>query len=281
MGVGYLLLYAALAAVALWLVAELLLQNRAPVVWRGVALAGFLLVVVGMRLQSVLVIGAGAAGFALGQVLVTRSVKRGAAVGWSLRGADGSLPGPLARIPLLGAATGGAAGATGAAVPPAPLVGEVGPIEPEQPGAAYAEPEELVADGVYTDQFYGYDQQQDQQQNQYEQQQPQQQTWEYQQQSAGYGYGYATADGQAWIPQQPVQPGYQPGYQDAYGQPVQAAYPSYDPYTGQQQTWDPQAAYQQQTQQAWAYPQPVVPQQQAWDQPHQQQPQTWDYQQQG
>lgn len=35
MGIGYLLLYAALAAVALWLIAELLLQNRAP--WSGAA----------------------------------------------------------------------------------------------------------------------------------------------------------------------------------------------------------------------------------------------------
>ena len=50
--------------------------------WRGVALAGFLTVVAGMRLQSVLVIGAGAAAFAVGQFLVTTSVKRGFVAGW-------------------------------------------------------------------------------------------------------------------------------------------------------------------------------------------------------
>ncbi|MGK4583748.1 hypothetical protein [Kitasatospora sp. HPMI-4] len=136
MGIGYLLLYVALAVVALWLFAELLLQNRAPLHWRALALAGFLTVVAGMQLRSVVVIGAGGAAFALGQTLVTLAVKRGTATAWSLRGRDGGLPGPLARIPLLSAATGGAVAA--AAV--VRQVGEVGPVEEAGPVAAVPGP---------------------------------------------------------------------------------------------------------------------------------------------
>jgi hypothetical protein len=123
------LLYAAFVVVALWLVAELLLQNKAPLVWRAVALGGFLGVVAGMQLGSVAVIGLGAAAFAVGQTFVTLSVRRGYDAGWSLRRADGSLPGPLNRVPLL-------AGAVGDADPEEPFVqpvGEVGPVEQVEP----------------------------------------------------------------------------------------------------------------------------------------------------
>ncbi|GAA2741502.1 hypothetical protein [Kitasatospora cinereorecta] len=250
MGIGYLLLYAALALVALWLVAELLLQSRAPLHWRAVALGGFLCVVAGMQLQSVIVIGLGAAAFAVGQVFVTLSVKRGQPVGWSLRRPDGSLPGPLARVPLLAAATGGVAAAP--AVAAVPQVGEVGPIEDEQPAApfAYEQLQEIGDDGVYAEEpaAQTYYQQPDQQQQQgYYQQGYEQQQW---QQQPVYGY-------------------------DAYGQPVYQ-----DPYAQQQQYqqqyqatgWtDPQAAQQQQS---WEYQQQY---QQAYGY---QQPQTWDYQQQ-
>ncbi|MGW6914048.1 hypothetical protein ACWGB8_09530 [Kitasatospora sp. NPDC054939] len=172
MGIGYLLLYAALAAVALWLIAELLLQNRAPLHWRGVALGGFLGVVAGMKLGSVVVIGAGAALFALGQVFVTLSVKRGHTGGWSLRGADGALPGPLARVPLLGALVGGGAVA-GAAAVAVTRVGEVGAVEETRPFRPVADPapapveepaaveqtaafamQELAADGIYDPGYY-------------------------------------------------------------------------------------------------------------------------------
>ncbi|WP_377272046.1 hypothetical protein [Peterkaempfera sp. SMS 1(5)a] len=125
MGVGYMLLYAAFVVVALWLVAELLLQNKAPLVWRALALAGFLGVVAGMQLGSVAIIGLGAAAFAVGQTFVTLSVKRGYDAGWSLRRPDGSLPGPLERIPLL-AGAGGESELDEAYVEP---VGEVGPVE--------------------------------------------------------------------------------------------------------------------------------------------------------
>ncbi|GJF32984.1 hypothetical protein KNE206_56840 [Kitasatospora sp. NE20-6] len=295
MGIGYLLLYAALVVVALWLVAELLLQNRAPLVWRGTALGGFLTVVAGMALQSVLVIGAGAAAFAVGQVFVTASVKRGVAVGRSLRGPDGSLPAPLARIPLLAAATGGAAGAPDAAGVPVPVVGEVGPVEPERPGAAYAEVEEIAADdGVYTEQ--PWQQEQVEQQQVWPYQQPAQQDAYGQQaayaQQAAYGYDQGQAQGQTWQ---------QTAYQDQYGQVqyAQVAYPQngyaqpgyeqqYAPYA---QDGQPYAQYPQDGQYQQAYQQPqqgweqpaAVPQQQPYAQPQAPVPQqqAWDYQQQG
>lgn len=224
MGIGLLVLYAALAVVAFWLIAELLLQNRAPLHWRGLVLAGFLLVVAGMTQRSVPLIGAGAAAFAAGQVLVTLSVKRGYVAGWSLRAADGSLPGPLRKVPLLSAATGGAAVA--AVVVAAPLVGEVGPIE---------EPEvEVIPEPVFAEvslEEYGvydavYQEQPQQQYVQYDQQQWQQQPV----------YGYENY-------QQPQQPQYQDPYweqqQQQYGIPQQQTYDYY------QQQPQPEAWQQQ------------------------------------
>jgi len=230
MSTGYLLLHVALAVVALWLVAELLLQNRAPLLWRAVALTGFACVVVGMQLQSVPVIGLGAAGFALGQTFVTLAVKRGRPVGWSLRRPDGSLPGPLAKVPLLSAATGGVAVA--AVAVETPLVGEVGPIEdePEPGGLGYEELQELESDGVYAQEpAAAY----------------------YQPQADGYYQQGAYIPEQQQWQQQPVAYGYdqygQPVYQDPYGnwgyaQPQQQAYPGIP----QQQTQQSYDGYQQQ-----------------------------------
>ncbi|MFD0274469.1 hypothetical protein ACFVHB_11275 [Kitasatospora sp. NPDC127111] len=264
MGIGYLLLYAALAVVALWLVAELLLQNRAPVHWRALALAGFLGVPAGMATGSVVLIGAGAALFAVGQTLVTLSVKRGYAAGWSLRKADGSLPGPLAKVPLLGALTGGAAVATAVAVD---RIGSVSAVEEETPEPAPAEDDvaaveqtaafamqELAADGVYASAYYeqqqtellqpvaqaavqsdpyaeayqgGYDPAQQRAYDQHAQQQ-----WQAQQQPAfaydqGYGGYQQQADPYAGYQQQPV---------DAYGYQQQYGYEQHQP----QQQWQPQ-----------------------------------------
>ncbi|QKW19211.1 hypothetical protein HUT16_09170 [Kitasatospora sp. NA04385] len=227
MGIGYLLLYGALALVALWLTAELLLQNRAPLHWRALALLGFLGVVAGMRASSVPVIVAGAAGFGLGQLMVTGAVRRGRPVGWSLRRSDGRLPGSLAKVPLLAAATGGTAAAAAAPEPVVP-VGEVGPVEDEPyeahdpyagQFAGYEEFQQLDA-GVYADDQSAY-------------QVPQQPQYGYVQQQ---DYGYQ----QQYVPQQPQpQPQLQLIGYDQYGQPVYQ-----DPYTQQQ------------------YQQPYVPQQQ-------------------
>ncbi|GAA1968766.1 hypothetical protein [Kitasatospora viridis] len=219
MGIGMLVLYAALAVVALWLVAELLLQSRAPLHWRGLALGAFLLVVVGMAAHTVVLIGIGALGFAAGQLLVTLAVKAGKTTAWSLRGSDGALPGPLAKVPLLAAATSG---------DPAPEVvverdriGEVGPIE-EPAATAEPLPEPVLPEddgdyGIYdTADPYGYGQ---------EQQQSQQVQYDYsQQQQQGYGY---------YDPNQYQQPQQQPQYQG-----YQEYYPGQD-----QQQWQQQPAY--------------------------------------
>ncbi|MGW2374436.1 hypothetical protein [Kitasatospora sp. NPDC001683] len=282
MGIGYLLLYVALAVVALWLIAEVLVQNRAPLHWRVLALAGFLGVVVGMGLGSVVVIGAGAGLFAVGQAFVTLSVKKGYQAGWSLRKADGGLPGPLAKVPLLGALTSGAAVAA-AGTAEEKRVGEVSAVEetpvasaapvpaaeeePEVERTAPFEMQELAQDGVYAPAYYEQQQAPPQQdpyapayQSGYDQQQ-----WQTQQQPA---YAYDQQQSYGGYPQQ----------QDPYG-----GYQQQDPYAGYpQQAWDPNAQQQhQQHQQQWQ-PQPEqhgqgIPQQPAYDQSgygHQQQ-NTW------
>ncbi|MFI1517708.1 hypothetical protein [Kitasatospora cineracea] len=264
MSFGYLLLYGALALVALWLTAELLLQHRAPLHWRALALLGFLGVVAGMRTSSLPVIAAGAAAFGLGQVLVTGSVKRGRPVGWSLRRPDGALPGPLAKVPLLAAATGATAAAAAEPEPVAP-VGEVGPIEDESAdpfddrAAGYEEFQQLDA-GVYADDPNAY---QVPQQPQYAQQVPQEYGYAQQEQWADHQQYQQQYQPQFQQPQFQQQPEQQPQLQligyDQYGQPVYQ-----DPYTQQQ------------------YQQPWIPQQpQPQPQPQQQAPdQNWYYQQQ-
>ncbi|WP_329563438.1 hypothetical protein [Kitasatospora sp. NBC_01266] len=248
MGIGMLALYAALAVVALWLLAELLLQNRAPLHWRGVALGGFLLVAAGMAVHSVPVIAAGALAFALGQAMVTLSVKRGYSAGWSLRGADGSLPGPLAKVPLLGAVTGGVAAVAVTAAEE--KVGEVGPIEePEQqvlPEPVEEDAAQVLAAGEYGVYDSVYEQQQQPQQQQamayqYVEQQQFDPNYGYQQQvPVDYGYyqpqqpqqqEYAGYEQQQW-----QQPAYDPAqYQPEYGIPQQQQPPTYEYYQQQPQ----------------------------------------------
>ncbi|MFF3745183.1 hypothetical protein ACWDFH_03660 [Streptomyces kronopolitis] len=86
---GWTVLYIAFGLVALWLLGEVLLQNKARLRWRLLAFAGFLAVVVGVVIPSVLVIGAGLVAFAIGQTNVTLSFRRGFTTGWALRGKDG------------------------------------------------------------------------------------------------------------------------------------------------------------------------------------------------
>ncbi|RAJ43632.1 hypothetical protein K353_01891 [Kitasatospora sp. SolWspMP-SS2h] len=272
MGIGYLLLYGALALVALWLTAELLLQHRAPLHWRALALLGFLGVVAGMRTSSLPVIAAGAAAFALGQARVTGSVKRGRPVGWSLRRPDGALPGPLAKVPLLAAATGAPAAAAATPEPVVP-VGEVGPVEDEpfEPfdprdgrSADYEEFQQLDA-GVYADGPGAY---QVPAQPQYGQAQP---GYGYQQQDSGPGYGYQ----EQWAAPQQHQQQYQPQPQEQQYQQPQWQLIGYDQY-GQPVYQDPYT--QQQYQQPHVPQQVHIPQQaQSQQQP---QDQNWYYQQQ-
>ncbi|MFI8456307.1 hypothetical protein [Kitasatospora sp. NPDC085464] len=288
MGIGYLLLYAALAVVALWLVAEVLLQNRAPVHWRVLALVGFLGVAGGMGAGSVVVIGAGAALFAVGQTFVTLSVKRGYRDGWSLRKADGSLPGPLAKVPLLGALTGGGA-AVAAAVVAEERIGEVSAVEeppafeptptpedePQVEQTAAFEMQELAQDGIYAPAYYEQQQPQQQAQDPYAATAYQggydQQQWQTQQQPA-----FAYDQSYGGYPQQDLQQDPYGAYQQQGQQPGQQQ----DPYAGyqqQQQTWDPNAHQHQQQWQPQPDPQAQgIPQQQAYDQNYgYQQQNTW------
>ncbi|MCK1818659.1 hypothetical protein MTQ10_03330 [Streptomyces sp. XM83C] len=87
---GWTVLYIAFGVVALWLLGEVLLQYKARLRWRLLAFVGFLGVVFGVLIPSVLVIAAGAAAFAVGQTYVTLSFRRGFAAGWAVSrpGAD-------------------------------------------------------------------------------------------------------------------------------------------------------------------------------------------------
>ncbi|MFF9480270.1 hypothetical protein [Streptomyces sp. NPDC014733] len=82
---GWAVLYIAFGCVALWLLGEVLLQHKARLRWRLLAFTGFLGVVAGVLLPSVIVIALGAAAFATGQTYVTLSFRRGFTTGWSLR----------------------------------------------------------------------------------------------------------------------------------------------------------------------------------------------------
>ncbi|GHD26978.1 hypothetical protein GCM10010313_66570 [Streptomyces violarus] len=81
---GWAVLYIAFGIVALWLLGEVLLQYKARLRWRLLAFAGFLGVVVGVLIPSVVVIGLGAAAFAVGQTYVTLSFRSGFAAGWAM-----------------------------------------------------------------------------------------------------------------------------------------------------------------------------------------------------
>ncbi|MES9524238.1 hypothetical protein [Streptomyces capoamus] len=82
---GWTVLYIAFGVVALWLLGEVLLQYKARLRWRLLAFAGFLGVVLGVLIPSVIVIGAGAIAFAVGQTYVTLSFRRGFASGWAVK----------------------------------------------------------------------------------------------------------------------------------------------------------------------------------------------------
>ncbi|MFB7075426.1 hypothetical protein ACFCX2_41655, partial [Streptomyces sp. NPDC056290] len=68
---GWTVLYIAFGIVALWLLGEVLLQYKARLRWRLLAFAGFVGVVAGVLMSNVIVIGVGAAAFAVGQTYVT------------------------------------------------------------------------------------------------------------------------------------------------------------------------------------------------------------------
>ncbi len=81
---GLTVLYLAFGIVALWLLGEVLLQYKARLRWRLLAFVGFLGVVLGVLMPSVVVIGLGAIAFAVGQTYVTLSFRRGFEQGWAV-----------------------------------------------------------------------------------------------------------------------------------------------------------------------------------------------------
>lgn len=87
---GWTVLYIAFGVVALWLLGEVLLQYKARLRWRLLAFGGFLGVVLGVLLPSVVVIIVGAVAFAVGQTYVTLSFRRGFSTGWALGGNPGA-----------------------------------------------------------------------------------------------------------------------------------------------------------------------------------------------
>lgn len=94
---GWTVLYIAFGVVALWLLGEVLLQYKARLRWRLLAFAGFLGVVVGVLMPSVIVIGVGAIAFAIGQTYVTLSFRRGFAAGWAVKRPDAETGGASKR----------------------------------------------------------------------------------------------------------------------------------------------------------------------------------------
>ncbi|MFD5452648.1 SCO2102 family sporulation regulator [Streptomyces sp. NPDC003470] len=86
---GWTVLYIAFGIVALWLLGEVLLQYKARLRWRLLAFGGFAGVVAGVLMSNVLVIGLGAAAFAVGQTYVTLSFRRGFEAGWAVNAPAG------------------------------------------------------------------------------------------------------------------------------------------------------------------------------------------------
>ncbi|MFJ8857336.1 hypothetical protein ACIRD8_02775 [Streptomyces sp. NPDC102451] len=144
---GWTVLYIAFGIVALWLLGEVLLQYKARLRWRLLAFAGFLGVVLGVLIPSVLVIAVGAVAFATGQTYVTLSFRRGFSTGWAIGGSPGEsrrrrgAGGPESRKPTL-------------EVSGVEYEGDQQQAETAAPSAVY-EPEPLPDDtgqyGIYTD----------------------------------------------------------------------------------------------------------------------------------
>jgi hypothetical protein len=98
---GWTVLYIAFGIVALWLLGEVLLQYKARLRWRLLAFGGFAGVVAGVLMSNVLVIGLGAAAFAVGQTCVTLSFRQGFEAGWAVN-APAGLVGARRRRPERG-----------------------------------------------------------------------------------------------------------------------------------------------------------------------------------
>lgn len=198
---GWTVLYIAFGGVALWLLGEVLLQYKARLRWRLLAFGGFLGVVIGVLLPSVIVIGAGAIAFATGQTYVTLSFRRGFSTGWAL----GGQPGLSKRRKTNPRAEASQEPTLQVSDLEYEEAGPAGPPPETPPGIGVYAPEPLPDDtgqyGVYSDAAYA------------------------QQQSATADSGYDTYATAGYDPQQPY----------AYGETGQQQYAAYsDPYIGTQ-----------------------------------------------
>ncbi|WP_152648695.1 hypothetical protein [Streptacidiphilus anmyonensis] len=240
------LLYAAFAVVALWLLGELLLQRRAPLHWRALALVGFLVLVAGVAQGSLPLIGVGVVAFGAGQALATRAVKHaGDATHWSLVAPES--------VPVVGRLFGGEPSAPApkgrsrrarpepAATPERGPVPEPVPVSAAEPQAADTEAAAVEATAVFQAEEYAVEGDS----VYYPSTDPQQQ------EPAYYAYGY-TAEQQASSYADP----YQESYADPYAQQYQE-YPQYQPYAEPQQSY---ASYEQQPDYAQQYPAEYAPQ---------------------
>ncbi|MEV4328954.1 hypothetical protein AB0K02_00140 [Streptomyces sp. NPDC049597] len=232
---GWTVLYIAFGIVALWLLGEVLLQYKARLRWRVLAFGGFLGVVVGVLLPSVVVIALGAAAFAVGQTYVTLSFRRGFSTGWALGGSPGvsrrrrSAPAEAEREPTLEVSDLSYESSEPPHAPEAPEVYEPQPL-----------PDETGQYGIYTEDAYAARQQE---------QEPHQPYAAYG--AAPTGYGAYDAYGDQGQPRQPAdaspydygsgQP--YPAYADPYGsgQQYAASYGGYDTYGTQHPYADPYA----------------------------------------
>ncbi|WP_030616709.1 hypothetical protein [Streptomyces sclerotialus] len=129
---GWTILYIAFGIVALWLLSEVLLQYKARLRWRLLAFCGFLGVVVGVVLPSIVVIAIGAAAFAVGQTYVTLSFRRGFTMGWALAAGRPR----VSRRRRGGSRSAGAAAEAAGATGPGPVPEDVG-HGPQEGGAVY------------------------------------------------------------------------------------------------------------------------------------------------
>ncbi|TQK43945.1 hypothetical protein FBY35_5422 [Streptomyces sp. SLBN-118] len=229
---GWTVLYIAFGVVALWLLGEVLLQYKARLRWRLLAFAGFLAVVFGVLLPSVLVIALGAVAFAVGQTYVTLSFRRGFSTGWALGGSpgesprrrSGSRPDAALREPTLEVSD---------------LAYEDADAEPEPVYEPQPLPEDTGQYGVYSEAAYAA-----------EQPRQEQQSPSYAQYGGTYDsyysdYGQQQPTGQeAYAGQYDYGAGQQQyaAYSDPYvGGQQYNAYDSYDSYGSQQQYADPYA----------------------------------------
>jgi hypothetical protein len=245
---GWTVLYIAFGVVALWLLGEVLLQYKARLRWRLLAFGGFLGVVLGVLLPSIVVIAFGAIAFAVGQTYVTLSFRRGFSTGWALGGSPGA-----SRRRRSGSTQ-------GAAVTHEPTL-EVSDLAYEPAGApapetdAVYEPQPLLDDtgqyGVYGDTAYTAYAASAEQDRQRDHEHDQSQNY------AAYGAGY---DDYSGYDRQPEGQGTYAGQYDygtgqqyaAYSDPyvggqqysAYAPHDSYDSFGGQQQYADPYAQQQ-------------------------------------